>query len=440
MEQKNRFFNWYSQVVQKQKKGLYDFNQKIYITILSFISNDLITVASAGAYNFLMSALPIYILTITILLRVLNRSPEEIKNILQTIPAFTKAFDVNRFFYVLTNISQFSYLEIVVAIFVVWMARRFFASIQHAIRKVYRKQIKIEPIKVSLIVFVGEIIIINIFVFLFMFLGFGNAILKTDFVQNLFSKGIFSGSALSNHIYFILKTLFKIMPFIFMHLFIFAVYYFMPPVKPKKKNAYFSALVCTASHFILEFLFSIFRNTSKFTVVYGFVSNVILLLIQVWFFFFLFVFFAQFMYVTQFFKSFVVSQLYRMPNYSETGFLSQLERTIFIEPPKEYQKKAIQIKEGEFIFKYGDESTELYYIISGSVRIITPNKILDLEKGNSFGEFACLLNGKRVGTAIAKTDCLLAVVPEKEFLETLSIDGNVSRQALKILSDYMMNN
>ncbi len=424
----------------KTKKSLSDFNSKIYITIQAFINNDLLTVASAGAYNFLMSALPLFILTITVLLRVLNRSPQEIKNSLQAIPAFTKAFDVNRFFYVLANMGSFSYLEIFVVIFVIWMARMFFASIQHSIRKVYKKQIKIEPLKISLIVFVGEIIIIIFFVLLFIFLSAGNEILKMNFMQNIFSKNIFGDENFGKNIYFLLKTFFNIMPFLFMQFFIFSVYYLMPPVKPSKKNAYFSSLSCTISYFAVKILFSIFRNTTGFTVVYGFFSNIILLLIEVWFFFFLFVFFAQFMYVTQFFKNFVVSQLYRMPSYNEKSFLLQLQRALFIEPPKEYQKKAITIKAGESIFEYGEESTELYYIISGAVRIIMPNKILDLEKGNSFGEFASLLNGKRTGTAIAITDCTLAVVPEKEFLETLSVDGAVSRHALKILSEYIAEN
>ncbi|WP_253677628.1 hypothetical protein [Treponema sp. OMZ 788] len=41
--------------------------------------------------------------------------------------------------------------------------------------------------------------------------------------------------------------------------------------------------------------------------------------------------------------------------------------------------------------------------------------------------------------SIAVTDCLLAVVPEKLFLEAVSIDGNVSRQALKILAESLID-
>ena len=66
------------------------------------------------------------------------------------------------------------------------------------------------------------------------------------------------------------------------------------------------------------------------------------------------------------------------------------------------------------------------------------NKILNFGKGDLFGELACLLNGKRTGTAIAVTDCRLAVVPKDIFLEALSVDGNVSRQALKILAESLI--
>ncbi len=426
----------------KQKKAFNDFTQKLYITILSFIDNDLLTIASAGAYNFLLSAIPLIILTITILLRVLNKSPEEIRTLFQKVPMLTKSFNFDSVFSALSNLTEFSYLEVVIGVFILWMARRFFASIQHGMRKVYKKKLKIEPLKISLIVLIGEIIVVNFFVFLFIFFSAGNAIFKSSFIQEMLTKGIFGYHGLTKNIVFLLKIFFKITPFIFMHLFVFAVYYFMPPIKPSKKNAYFSAFVCTGSYFLIKILFSLFRNTTKFTIVYGFFSNTILLLIQVWFFFFFFTFCAQFMYVVQFFRSFIISQLYRLPKDSDPGFLAKLERWIFIEPPRAYRKNALVFKERDVIFKDGDESSDIYYVIEGTVRIINSNdesKFIDLEKGSSFGEFACLFDGKRMDTAIAQSDCLIAVVPEKEFLETLEIDGAVSRQALKILSNHLLN-
>ncbi len=427
--------------LEKSKKALNDFTQKIYITILTFIDNDLLTIASAGAYNFLMSVVPILILTITILIRVLKKSPEEIRILFEKIPMLSNSFNFDTVFSSLSNLTEFSYLEIVIGVFILWMARRFFASIQHAMRKVYKKKLKIEILKISMIVIIGEIIVVNFFVFLFIFFSAGNALFNSSVIQEIFKRGILGYHGLTDNIVFLLKLFFKITPFIFMHLFIFGVYYFMPPVKPSKKNAYFSALFCTIAYFFIKILFALFRNTTKFTIVYGFFSNTILLLIQVWFFFFFFNFFAQFMYVIQFFKSFIISQLYRLPKDTDPGFLPKLERLIFIEPPKEYRKSALSFKKGEIIFKDNEESSDIFYVIEGTVRIISSsdsNKFIDLEKGSSFGEFACLLNGRRIDTAVAQENCLLAVVSEKEFLETLEIDGAVSRQALKILSNHLI--
>ena len=96
-----KFLAWYERVVQEQKKGLYDFNQKIYITIVSFVNNDLLTTAAAGAYNFLMSALPIFILTLTILLRVLKQSPQQIKEAIRALSIFQNTVNLDRFFHFL---------------------------------------------------------------------------------------------------------------------------------------------------------------------------------------------------------------------------------------------------------------------------------------------------------------------------------------------------
>lgn len=422
-----RFLAWYTRVIQNQKKGLYDFNQKIYITILTFANNDLLTTAAAGAYNFLMSALPLFILTLTILLRVLKQSPQQIKEAIRPLSIFQNTVNIERFFDFLLSVNSFSFFEFIVLIFVLWMARRFFATIQHSIRKVYRKKIKITPLKTSLIVILGEVIVVILLVFLFIFLITGSAVFRSDFAQPVFSTNLFK----------LLRNLFRFVPVIFMQLFICLVYYFMPPIKPSFKTALISSAACTLSYYFIKIFFTFFRSTVKFTFVYGLFTNVILVLIQVWFFFFFFVFFAQFMYVNQFFNSFLISQLYRLPKEDAPGFFNQLLRHLFITPPKPYTENAISIKEGEIIFHYDDESSEIYYIIEGSVKVITSNKILNLGKGDLFGEFACLLNGRRTGTAVAKTDCLLALVPESQFLEALSIDGNVSRQALKILSEYL---
>ncbi|UTC76649.1 cyclic nucleotide-binding domain-containing protein [Treponema sp. OMZ 799] len=424
-----KFLAWYARVVQEQKKGLYDFNQKIYITIVSFANNDLLTTASAGAYNFLMSALPLFILTLTILLRVLKQTPEQVKSAIRSLSIFENTVNIDRFFSLLLNINTFSVFDFIVTVFILWMARRFFATIQHSIRKIYRKKTKKAAIKTSLTVILGEVIVVIFLVLLFILLITASAVFRTNIVQSVFS----------NNIAFLLKNLFIFIPLLLMQLFTCLIYYVMPPVKPSFKNAWTSALGCTLSYFFIKVFFMLFRSTAKFTIVYGIFTNVILVLIQVWFFFVFFVFFAQFMYVNQFFNSFIISQLYRLPKEDAPGFFNQLLRHLFIEPPKEYRKKAIEVKAGEVIFNYEDESSEIYYIIEGSVRVTTSNKILDLEKGELFGEFACLLNGKRTGTAVALTDCLLAVVPENLFLEAISIDGNVSRQALKILAESLMD-
>ena len=59
-----------------KKYTLRTFIQESFLTIEFFMQNDLITYASACAFGFLFSLLPILIMTASILIGVLDTSPE----------------------------------------------------------------------------------------------------------------------------------------------------------------------------------------------------------------------------------------------------------------------------------------------------------------------------------------------------------------------------
>jgi len=72
---------------------------------------------------------------------------------------------------------------------------------------------------------------------------------------------------------------------------------------------------------------------------------------------------------------------------------------------------------GETIFTEGTTGREMYVVLEGSVDIRVGNKTLDVTgPGGIFGEMALIDSNARSATAIAKDDCTLAIVDERQFL------------------------
>ena len=72
---------------------------------------------------------------------------------------------------------------------------------------------------------------------------------------------------------------------------------------------------------------------------------------------------------------------------------------------------------GETIFTEGSTGREMYVVLEGSVDIRVGNKTLDVTgPGGVFGEMALIDSSARSATTIAKNDCTLAIVDERQFL------------------------
>ena len=73
---------------------------------------------------------------------------------------------------------------------------------------------------------------------------------------------------------------------------------------------------------------------------------------------------------------------------------------------------------GEVIFTTGDAGSVMYGLVEGVVEISVNGKILEtICQGDIFGEGALVhSDSKRASTAIAKTNCQLAILERKNFL------------------------
>ena len=93
---------------------------------------------------------------------------------------------------------------------------------------------------------------------------------------------------------------------------------------------------------------------------------------------------------------------------------------------------------GEVIFREFDMGAEMYVILEGEVELRIGSRVVEtLSSGEPFGEMALIDQAPRVATAIAKTDCKLAVIPEKRFCFMVQQHPHFALQIMKVMADRL---
>jgi len=97
-------------------------------------------------------------------------------------------------------------------------------------------------------------------------------------------------------------------------------------------------------------------------------------------------------------------------------------------PPSPYMRKLMQhfgktYHHAEHIFRLGDTTHNLYYLVRGQVNLLQHNDVLrTIEAGEYFGEMALLSNTPTIGDAVVSSDDADIVLISAENIETLLLD------------------
>ena len=103
-----------------------------------------------------------------------------------------------------------------------------------------------------------------------------------------------------------------------------------------------------------------------------------------------------------------------------------------------YAKNTQTFAAGETIFTEGTPGREMYVVLEGSVDIRVSDKTLDVARpGEIFGEMALIDSSARSATAIAKDDCTVAPVDEKQFLRMVDRNPLFSLNVMQVLADRL---
>lgn len=383
--------------------------QKLIIAYELFIKQEMANHAAAGAYAFLLSALPVVLLLVYVSLLILGNS-QAVVGIINSVPGFSNLpveQVIATFFSRKLNQVAGAFL----LLNLLWTSRLFIVSVQRGLRIIFSDANTGTPLRENLITFISELLILVAVIVIISALQMFQYIVKI-IPQGYISKSITMLIALARYL----------IPLFILWLFIAQTLRVLPAYKIPLRKIVKTATACTLVYTVVSYIVQLLFSTNRYGVIYGVLGNVIGLLIKVYFFFWLYFLFAEYLYTDEFFTSLAFKK-YR--GLFEKQKLNKFDKTIFNALHGVFQKQMIHLEPGSLLFKQGEIANYAYFIISGSIGIyfkdpeISGNEPVSIIlQGNFIGEMGVLLQEPRTawGKAIDDTTVLAFTKGDMEHL------------------------
>lgn len=394
-----------------------------------------------------------------VLTRFLHTSPELLYAFLASAEKWIDADNLYAMSNYFVTSGRPALFEVITGITVFFLARRFFYTVMQSVQKIFHSRAESRPLIAQLIIVAGEVLLVIITAVTTLLLTAAKSFFygvyhggERPFWIEGGEQGIFPliGTGLAA----VLPILLNTVPYFLIWIFTALAFRFASGTKPSFKLCFFSALLCSSLFAAVQYIFSLFIDTAKYNLIYGFLGSLMVMLLEVSVFFSLFLFFAQYVYVLQFFDSLLLAELYLLPARNETSLMQNIRRMLFIRADrflpqqkpsysakynKENEERPVfeEYRAGALIFCEGDEGTDVYYLAQGSVELVRKNNIRYLEQGSFFGQLNSLLNEKRDASARAVTDVQLLKIGTHRFNELLNRNPEAVRKTMNMVADRL---
>lgn len=388
--------------------------------------------AAAGAYAFLLSAIPAILVILFVSSQAVASFNPEI--ILKTLDPVIGPLGVRSAFQSFLSKPLSGFTGAFGIINLIWAARLFIVSIQRGIRVVYHDAAKANPVRENILTFAVELIIIVAIVLIISVSQIARAAI--DAVQ---------WAPAAAFLRLTVKTLLHVLPVVSLWLFVFLTYKNIPPRKPRIRNAALSSLLCIATSNALGALLGLTLKTTRYGLLYGILGNLIIGLIKVYFFFWLYFLFAELCYTMEYFDSLLFSRFHRITTSDKPA--GRIEKALFLEPKRLFKRYAHHYSPGQTIFSKGDIDRSALYLYRGRVDIfLSPpddkneSKHTSVMEGELFGEMASILYEPRSAWAVAGTECTIFVLPPEMFERFLAQDADASMHLMRLMAYRIKSN
>jgi membrane protein len=219
--------------------------------------------------------------------------------------------------------------------------------------------------------------------------------------------------------------------------FVYLNYRLAPAKRPPRRVAFAAATLCVLGTIAFSSVFGLFMGGARYDLLYGIFGNLIVLLANVYFFFSLFFFFAELVYIEEHFDALL---FVRYQRNLRSQAAPRAERILFGEPERLLRRYGRSYAGGERIFSAGEGGREAYFVRSGVIGIYKAHadgelRLAGVEEGEIFGEMALIQGEERSATARADSDSVVLVIPP-DILE-LYLKSEDARRLIELLSERL---
>ena len=416
------------------------FLQRMYITVQMYVETGLANHAAACAYGLLLSMAPMLLLLALLIFFFYRLSPGAVTAMIGTIPFLGSIFDerwLSGDFLVFSNLSI---PGIISALGIIWAGRRLAMAIDRGLKIVFpsgkkrnavENAIVILAIEASVIIFVLVVIISSRTVMRFYrFMDFLPHSLLVRFVTSHFGGQVLTISLLG------IGT--------------FIAYLSVPLKPPRKFSAFQGALFCTLAYFCTVMVLGIILDISRYNFLYGTFGNLIIILINVYFFFTFFFIGAQLAFVADHFDALFFSMMRKIKIKASKktkagGFLKKLRPyyllNSFFNPSKSNLNRYLRhYKKDEVIFTHGDIVDDIFYLLEGEAEMLISSSygkdnFSGVVKADSFfGDMGYLLSEDKSVTVRAKTDISVFAISSSLLDIIVNHDTSLDRKLFEHMS------
>lgn len=398
--------------------------RRIYLTVSIFSNNSLINHAASGAFYFLLSVVPLALFFVFVLDIWLSGYGKVSDYFFQLLSNINPA--INREFFESMGLlkGNSSFYGIIGAVGLLWSSRLVFTSIRNGFDIIFTSSKKRGIIKNNL---VSLIFLPITFVSALSYFIISAVTKQVDKLINEFNLNDIIDLSFLN-------SLTSYYPVVLALFIAFILYKFIPKVKVKGTYALAGAILFIVSIYLAQKILGAFIGASKYNIIYGVISALIVALIWTYILFILFYFFATFIYVISHYSELEIVKYYNT-YHNKSFFLDKIMFTSSLSSMKQYELK---LNKGDKLFSYNQQGGYIYMLLSGIVFLEREGKfIADIPTNSFFGESGVIGEMVYSSDAVCQVPGYALKIPKEMYDKITTVSPNISSEILTNVVERM---
>lgn len=374
----------------------------LWQSVKSFVKNDNSSAAASLAYYSLFALIPLLLLLFFALSFFITSSKAIMQRITMLISQFIPYYSDTILNEVYTLARHKGMWKIISLVALLWMLMPLMSTLRTAFYNIFKVEERPSFLKTNIL----DLSVILLTLSLFVAVSFSNMAFKKFLVLG--------GSTLLYDIasYFLIAAVISVFYLVFI------------PVRVPFSYICAGSVLTTLMWGIIRPVFGLFLSYNpQYGITFGSLKALFIVIIWIYYSFSVLLFGTE-----------LIANLRRKDVLMLRGLFYETHTDIRTQKLK--RKFGRDYKAGESIFEEGEKGSEMFYILSGSVRLIKKEQTLSvMQRGEYFGEMALLIGTPRTTSAQAEEDnTSLAVITPENFETLLREEPKIAISFLKELA------